>query len=279
MKSVISASRRTDIPAFYLNWFMNAIKAGEVEVVNPFYRKNSRIVKLDPDHVQWIVFWSRNYAHFLRQKDFFESYNLFFHFTILPKSNLEKSGILLEKALNQVKQLAENYGPDRIIWRYDPIVYWIDNKKIQSNHDLKNFENLCRSISSFGIQRCYFSFVQPYQKYQMRFKKTFPHWRIYTLQLHDQLEILTRMTEVSSKYNMDLYSCCNDSLLSAPGIQKGHCIDGSLLNDLDALERVSLAKSPSRPDCGCTRSIDIGDYLNQPCHYGCIYCYANPAGY
>ncbi|MEJ2544757.1 MAG: DUF1848 family protein [Calditrichaceae bacterium] len=279
MKSVISASRRTDIPAFYLKWFMDAIKTGQIEVTNPLYRKNTRTVKLDPDHVNWIVFWSRNYAHFLRHKDIFKYYNLFFHFTILPKSVLEKSGILLDKALDQIKQLAETYGPDRIIWRYDPIVHWIENKTILSNHNPENFENLCRNISNFGIQRCYFSFVQPYQKYERRFAKTFPDWEICNLQLKEQIKILDRMVEISSKYNIILYSCCNDTLLEREEIQKGHCIDGSLLNRLDSSMRVSEAKTPTRPDCGCTRSTDIGDYIKQPCHYGCIYCYANPSGY
>ena len=279
MKSVISASRRTDIPAFYLNWFMDAIKTGQVEVTNPFYKKNSHIVKLDPDHVQWIVFWSRNYAHFIRHKDFFKDYNLFFHFTILPKSILEKSNLSIVQASDQIQILAECYGPDSIIWRYDPIVHWIENQTIVSNHDPKKFENLCRIISDFGIQRCYLSFVQSYQKVERRFAKKFPNWQILTMQLNDKLLILNHMIEISQKYSIVLYSCCNDILLKNPGIKKGHCIDGALLNVLDTSERISVAKTPSRKDCGCTRSIDIGDYLKQPCHYGCIYCYANPSGY
>lgn len=279
MKSVISASRRTDIPAFYLNWFMDIIKMGQVEVTNPFYKQNKRIVNLDPDHVSWIVFWSRNYAHFIKNKDFFNNYNLFFHFTILPKSILEKSGLPLDKALYQIQILTETYGPDHIIWRYDPIVHWIENKTILSNHDPKKFEDLCRKLSSFNVRRCYFSFVQSYQKYERRFARTFQNWKTYYIQLNDQLEILDRLTEISAKYNIILYSCCNDMLLKNVEIKKGHCIDGALLNQLDTSVRVSIAKTPSRKDCGCTQSIDIGDYLKHPCHYGCIYCYANPSGY
>jgi hypothetical protein len=279
MKSVISASRRTDIPAFYLNWLMDIIKIGRVEVTNPFFKQNKRIVNLDPDHVSWIVFWSRNFAHFIRNKEFFRNYNLFFHFTILPKSILEKSGISLDKALYQIRILAETYGPNYIIWRYDPIVHWIENKTVLSNHDPKKFDYLCRNISGFGITRCYFSFVQPYQKYERRFARTFKNWKTHNLQLNDQLEILKGMTEISAKYNILLYSCCNDMLLKNAEIKKGHCIDGGLLNLLNTSVRVSIAKTPSRKDCGCTRSIDIGDYLKHPCRYGCIYCYANPSGY
>jgi hypothetical protein len=279
MKTVISASRRTDIPAFYLNWFMDKIKTGYVEVANPFYQQNKRIVNLDPDHVQWIVFWSRNYAHFLQKKNFFNEYSLFFHFTILPKSELEKSALSPDKAIDQIRKLSEIYGPERIIWRYDPIAHWIDNKTISSNHNLIQFEELCHQISHFGIQRCYFSFVYVYRKYENRFAKRFPKRQIYHPSLKEQLVIIDEMAGISSKYNIVLYSCCNDSLLNHPKIKKGCCIDGNLLNELDGTHKVSIAKAPSRQDCGCTRSIDIGNYLNQPCHYGCIYCYANPAGY
>lgn len=279
MKTIISASRRTDIPAFYLNWFQDKIKSGKVEFTNPFYKQNKKIVKLDPDHVHWIVFWSRNYGHFIQQKDFFKDYNLFFHFTILPKSAMEKSALPFEKALAQIRILSETYGPEMIIWRYDPIVHWIDNKTITCNHNLKKFEELCKKISSFGIRRCYFSFVHAYQKYERRFAKTFPDWQIYNLSLNEQLVIIEKMAGISEKFDIVLYSCCNDALLNHPEVKKGRCIDGGLFNELDAAKNVSVAKAPSRSDCGCTRSIDIGDYIKQPCHYGCIYCYANPSGY
>ena len=190
MKTIISASRRTDIPAFYLNWFMDTIKTGQVEVINPFYRQKKHIVKLDSNHVQWIVFWSRNYAHFIQNKDFFKDYNLFFHFTILPKSQLEKSSLPLNKALDQIRILSEIYGPEQVTWRYDPIVHWIDNKNIITNHDLKKFKELCRIIGNFGIKRCYFSFVHGYQKYERRFTKTFPNWQTFNLSLKKQSDII-----------------------------------------------------------------------------------------
>ncbi|MEJ2053275.1 MAG: DUF1848 family protein [Calditrichaceae bacterium] len=279
MKSVISASRRTDIPAFYLKWFMNAVIDGKVEVTNPFYRHKKYIVRLDPDHIEWIVFWSRNYAHFIRHRQFFDAYNLFFHFTILPKSELELYGLPLGKALNQIKALSEIYGPDRIIWRYDPIVFWIENDSVKSNHDIRKFENLCKTISSFGIRKCYFSLVYPYQKFERRYAQKFPEKQIWIPDETRQSDLLDEIAEISSKYKIVLYSCCNDRLLRHENIKKGHCIDGNLLNSLDATRKITTSKNPTRQDCGCTKSTDIGDYLMQPCRYGCIYCYANPAGY
>jgi len=279
MKSVISASRRTDIPAFYLKWFMDAIKDGQIEVSNPLYRHKKQTVRLDPDSVEWIVFWSRNYAHFIRQREFFKDYELFFHFTILPKTKLELYGLPVEKAINQIRILSEIYSPGRIIWRYDPIVHWIENKTVKTNHTIADFENLCQTMSGFGISRCYFSFAHTYRKFNFRFKAKFSKDQLINPDPEKLLSILDTMAEITTKYNINLYSCCNDALLQAVQVHKGHCIDGNLLNRLNPATSISRAKKPTRQDCGCTASIDVGDYLNQPCRYGCVYCYANPAGY
>lgn len=279
MKTVISASRRTDIPAFYLDWFLKAIQNGSLEVRNPFYRKSYQTVKLSADYVRWIVFWSRNYAKFIKHRSFFQEYQLFFHFTILPQSILERSALTLKQALSQLELLSHYYGSDHIIWRYDPMVHWSENNKILSNHDLNNFKILCKNIGSLEIKKCYTSFVNIYEKYKRRFHKAFPDKQIYELDWYEQSTVLNAMVDVAEDYGITIYSCSNDKLLNIPKIHKGHCIDGPLLNALDKEARISVAKSPSRKDCGCTKSIDIGDYFEQPCYFGCLYCYANPVGF
>jgi len=161
MKTVISASRRTDIPAFYLQWFMEAVKKGQVTVANPFYPKQTRLVDLRPETVGWIVFWSRNYQTFLNHHRFFDAYQLFFHFTILPPSKLEKVPIDSNRSLEQLARLVQLYGAERIIWLYDPLVYWQENGRRHSNHDEKKFAFLCHKIGSMGVTRCYTSFAYP----------------------------------------------------------------------------------------------------------------------
>lgn len=276
MQTIISASRRTDIPAFYLDWFINAIRAGTIEVENPFYPAQKRQISLNPDQVAWIVFWSRNYAKFIRHHQFFEAFNLFFHFTILPQSKLEPVSIPLKSVLKQMEQLCKLYGPQRIIWRYDPLVFWQEKGQLRSNHDPKKFSDLCRIMHSLGIQRCYFSFVHPYSKFLRRFQSAFPEDILIQPEIADQSQIIFEMQETAKSNGIVLYSCCNDTFLQIPGVEKGHCIDGNLLNALDQTQKVSRAKSPSRKDCGCTKSIDIGSYRQHPCSFGCLYCYANP---
>jgi hypothetical protein len=276
LKTVISASRRTDIPAFYLDWFIEQIKRGYAVTANPFYPQQRKKISLHPDEVEWIVFWSRNYQIMLNKKKDFSNYNLFFIFTILPKSDLEKSGIPLLSALEQLEQLSEHYGPERINWRYDPLIYWQEDNKIETNHTIEKFEYLCQRISSFKINRCYFSFAHPYKKFIDRMRLKFPNRKLIRLNTQKEREIISKMVDISEKYDIRLYSCSNDALLTIPKVKKGHCIDGELLNKLTGKKIVSEAKQPSRANCGCTKSVDIGSYTEHPCHFGCIYCYANP---
>ena len=276
MKTIISASRRTDIPSFYLDWFKNAVKQGRLEIRNPFYPKQNKTVDLTPDAAGWIVFWSRNFSKFLRSKDFFDAYNLFFHFTILPKSKLEKAALKTGTALKQMETLVEHYGADRIIWRYDPLVFWQEAGKTCTNLEIEQYKKLCREIGAMGVKRCYTSFVFPYKKFSARFAKKFPAAGILNPDFNRQSEILQEMTDTAEFHGLSVYSCCSDELLNIAGVKKGRCIDGSLLNSLSSDTVVSRAKSPTRNDCGCTKSIDIGDYRRQPCPFGCIYCYANP---
>jgi len=276
MKTVISASRRTDIPAYYLKWFMDKIEEGKVNVRNPIYKKNITQIDLSPKSIEWIVFWSRNYSKFINTRSFFNQYQLFFHFTIVSHHPvLEKINIPQKIVIKQMESLVKYYGSERIIWRYDPIVCWRENDKIISNFDNSEFDLYCREFSAFGLKRCYFSYVTDYSKFIQRFKKKYPKLSILSGRNAEIGRILRDMRKISAYYGIKLFSCCNDALLG-PNVEKGCCISGSLLNSLTGKKLVSEAKYPTREDCGCTRSVDIGDYIKQPCYYGCIYCYANP---
>jgi hypothetical protein len=276
MKKVISASRRTDIPAYYLQWFMDKIRAGEVTVQNPLYKKNQIKVDLRPESVEWIVFWSRNYSKFLQNRSFFEEYRLFFHFTALSHNPLlEKSTLSSSKTIAQMEKLVNYCGSDKIIWRYDPIICWQKGETSDSNYNRKEFEFYCREFSAMGIDKCYFSYVTDYLKFRRRISQKCPDMRIFSADHTNFLQILDEMRRISAEFGIKLYSCCND-LLIGDNTEKGHCISGGLLNNLTGRKLVSEAKTPTRNDCGCTRSIDIGDYIKQPCYTGCIYCYANP---
>ena len=120
--------------------------------------------------------------------------------------------------------------------------------------------------------------VSPYTKFIRRFNKKYLQLNLITKASTKQDQVVSRMKALSSKYGITLYSCCNGDLVDGE-ILKGSCISGYQLNDLSGDNSVSQAKAPTRKDCECTRSVDIGNYRDQPCHFGCIYCYANPVGW
>lgn len=275
MKTVISASRRTDIPAFYLAQFMEMIRNGRAEVINPFYRHKSKTVFLDPNSVEWIVFWSRDYQKFLKHHTFFSDYRLFFHFTVLTHNSLfEKVNPDSGSVVKQMESLANTFGADHIIWRYDPVITWEENSIHYTNFSPDHFKFLCQQFSEIGIHTCYFSFATLYKKFVSRMKNRYPGLDL-TNDIPFQTRILTEMQSIAGHFQINLYSCCNDYWIGND-IGRASCISGSLLNSLSQNRSVSVAKYPGRPDCGCTRSVDIGNYLTQPCYFGCLYCYANP---
>ena len=163
-KIVISASRRTDIPAFYMDWFMEQIKQGKFKVKNPFNQKEY-IVSALPSDVHTIVFWSKNFGPFIKKKYYNElikiGYNLFFNFTINSFSPLLEPNIPpLKNRLEQLNFLADYFKPKSINWRFDPICFYETNNKIYDN--LKDFETIAEKASEYGIKRCITSFMDNY---------------------------------------------------------------------------------------------------------------------
>ncbi len=276
LKTVISASRRTDIPAFYLDWFTNHIREGRILLENPRNPHQTRTVSLHPDRVKWIVFWSRNYAHFLKKHRFFSDYRLFFHFTILPASLFDRHTPKVSTALAQMEKLAGMYTPETIIWRYDPLIFWEEKGAIHSNHDPGIFYTLCKEIGAMGVRRCYTSLVHPYQKFLKRLDSIHPGIRLREPADAGFVPVVHEMIDTARAFDIRLFSCCTESLEAMTGIEPGRCIDGRLLNRLSGSKQVSEARMATRPGCGCTRSIDIGDYCMHTCPFGCLYCYANP---
>lgn len=270
---VISASRRTDLPAFYTRWLTDRVREGAVDVELPFRAGVTKRVDLRPERVAWFVFWSRNYRPWLRARDAFADYRVAFHFTITPGHLvLEPDVPSVDEAIRQVEELARTYGGDRVFWRYDPLVWWRDGDVLRSTHKPEVFERLARELGGFGVKRCITSIAAPYAKARSRFKRSG-----FTLVEPDASEIARVAGEiqgVAAAHGIALSACCTPALVST-GIPEAHCIDGALLSAL-AGEPVDWTSAATREGCGCTRSTDIGSY-RQTCGYDCLYCYASPS--
>ena len=267
MPQIISASRRTDIPAFYADWFVNRLRAGYVLVKNPYSQKVIR-VSLCQDDVNGIVFWSKNYAPLLERLEPIEktTKNLFFHFTITANAELELHSPDYREAIKDYLFIARRYSPAQVVWRYDPIC--ITDKVSFDLHEERFIQ--CAELLKGYAQRSIISFVHPYKKVLLNMKSHGGH-TMAMLSLEQKKEYTRRLAEKAAVYGIQLFACCNDYLLS-DSVRKASCIDGQYLSSIFGK---SLDHNPAklRKECACTKSQDIGTYGT--CAHGCLYCYAN----
>ncbi len=284
-KIVLSASRRTDIPAFYMPWFMEQIAAGILPAVNP-YNGHTRWIEAAPDKIHTIVFWSKNFAPMLSRdwdlqlRDM--GFGLFFHFTINSENRiLEPKVPSLEKRLEQLELLCRRHGPQAVQWRFDPICHWYDTAgKAQNN--VQDLELIAAAAGKAGITSCVTSFADLYRKVIRRAEAS--PITFFDPDVSARTKLILEMEKTLAGLGISLQTCCEKNVLAnlPPGsrITAGSCIDGRRLTKLNG-PGISLRRDPgqrSKSGCRCTVSVDIGNYRLHPCRHGCLFCYANPAG-
>lgn len=251
---------------------MGRVRDGYAVYRNPFGGREHR-VSLLPEDVHSIVFWSKNYGPLLAHLPTLEAlgYSFCFHFTItgLP-ATLEENVPSQEVAVEQFKRLAGEYGPRRVFWRYDPILF---SDLSGAEYHLKTFKRLAGRLQGC-TERCYISFTQFYQKVRVNTEALFGREgvRCWDPCVEEKLALVSQLAEITHNNDMALLSCCGDHLVGG-GTAKGSCIDGALLRELFPHKPFDFKPNPTRPECSCTDSRDIGAY--DTCPHGCIYCYAN----
>lgn len=271
MKRIISVSRRTDIPAFYGDWFMNRLKEGFTGVVNPFGGQKY-IASLKPQDVRCFVFWSKDFTPFVENLETIKSlgYKFYFNYTVTGLPNIFEKNLNKESAINTLKLLSRIYSPGHINWRFDPII-------ISSISDrdffVRAFKALARDFAGL-VERCYFSFVTEYGKVIRNFKQLERTTGVKIMNVSEQfkIDLANELTVIAENYGIRMYSCCGDYLIGER-IEKGHCIDGEVIKTLFFPDGFEYKQKPTRAECGCAESSDIGTY--DTCPHGCVYCYAN----
>lgn len=278
MSRIISASRRTDLIAHFPAYLKEFFKRRKAEVYGPFKRRYE--VNLSPQNVHTIVLWSKDFSNLISNKfdlrSILSEYSqLYFLFTItgLGRTFLEPAVPEPELAASQIENLIKISGnPERVAVRFDPIVYWNKDGKIESN--IKFFPIVAKSVRNSGVKRVIFSFMSLYPKCVKRAEKVGIEW--VKADKEKKREIIKNIYEIANDYGIELLNCCNPETLDL-GAKKASCIDGELLNRIHPEgKKVEIKKDPGqRKDCGCNYSIDIGSYI-QSCPHACLYCYANP---
>ncbi len=265
---IISASRRTDIPAFYNEWFYNRIREGFVYVKNPMNPRQISMVSLKPEAVDCIVFWTKNPEKMIPDLKIIDNLGIayYFQFTITSYDQEIETRVPLKKdIIDTFINLSEKIGKERVIWRYDPVLL---TRKITVAYHIKNFENLVSELHKY-TDKCVISFIDFYKKSQRNMKPVNP----LVLDEQKKMELAVCFKTIGDEYDLDMETCAEDIHLFPAGFSPGKCIDDKLAGLLSRRKIDARKDKNQRRSCGCVKSIDIGAY--NTCRHGCLYCYAN----
>ena len=275
---IISASRRTDIPAFYADWFMNRVRDRFFHRVNPFNSNQVSGFSLNPEDVDAICFWTKNPRPMMKHLEELDQrgLNYYFQYTLNPyNTTFEPHVPSLQERIVTFKELAGHVGSERVVWRYDPVI--LSSATPVSWH-LKKAELIASQLKD-STRRLVFSFYDFYGKGQGRLNRALQDTDIklddITAPEHkDSLEQIARgFKEIADRHGLQIFSCSEEVDLDSIGIQHGACIDGALISELFGTTAVSAKDKNQRESCGCVESVDMGMYNS--CHFRCAYCYAN----
>jgi len=253
---VISASRRTDLVDCY------------PEVLA------ARLREFPAGGVHSVVIWTKNPKNMIEKgplREILESYRqIFVHLTITGMGGGEFEPMIppwieIVKMIEPLIEIAG--GPQRVSWRFDPILQAEGHGKLYSNLDM--FPRLAEAVAPFGIKSCRVSWVSPYKKVLTRLARR--GWRLVVSTREEKKTQGGELNRTARKYGMEIYFC------SMEGFPVSSCIDGALLSQIhpDGLECSKEKAKGQRLLCGCTHSLDIGWYSLR-CRNGCVYCYALP---
>ncbi|MCI8306473.1 MAG: DUF1848 domain-containing protein [Lachnospiraceae bacterium] len=264
---IISVSRRTDIPNYYSEWFYNRIKDGYVYVRNPMNPRQVRTIDLSPDAVDCFVFWSKNPEPMLDRLDALSDYNYYFQFTLTGYGRDIECNVphKREKMIPVFQKLSETIGKERVIWRYDPILF---NGVYTPEYHWKAFGQIADSLNGY-TEKCVISFVDAYAKN----KKNLCALGAYTPDEYKLREFAAGLSKAAVRNGMTITSCAEAADLSDCGIGHNCCIDKELIEDITGRKLDVKKDRNQRKECGCVASVDIGAY--NTCRNNCKYCYAN----
>lgn len=269
--TIISASYKTDIPAFYGQWLRNRLNAGFCRMINPYNRRQHKVISLQKEDVDGFVFWTKNLIPFsdTLYEVYEEGYPFIVQYTIngYPRE-LESRVVDPERAIESFVAASLRYGPRAMVWRYDTVIL---SSLTDEKFHLDNFARLATSLEGH-TDEVVISFLQLYSKTKRNMDVAARQhgflWDDPTTET--KRDLLSFFARIASERKMRL-SLCTQPEFIVPGAAEARCVDASRLNDV-AGRPISAKLQGMRPGCGCFKSIDIGDY--DTCPHGCVYCYA-----
>jgi DNA repair photolyase len=294
---IISASRSTDIPAFYSEWLMKRINAGYVKWINPFNRQ-SQYISFEKARV--FVFWTKNAKPLIQYLPSFDKLGINYYFTFTlndyEDEGLEPNVPILKDRIETFKQLSEIIGKEKIIWRFDPLII---SDRLTVGALLDKIDKVGNELHNF-TEKLVISFadIMTYKKVKQNLSSAkLGDFREFAKD--EMIQIAEEIQRLNSKWNLEIASCCEEIDLSEFGIKHNKCIDDELMAKLFSKDQVlmdflgykegeqaflafanisdkqknGLKDKGQRKVCGCIASKDIGQY--NTCKHLCAYCYAN----
>lgn len=274
---IISASRRTDIPAFFAEWFMERVREGFFYRINPFNAHQVTSFSLKPADVDAIVFWTKNPKPLLRFLPELDALGLkyYFQFTLNPYDRIFEPHLPPHaERIETFRALADRIGPRRVIWRYDPIIL---SSVTPIDYHREQFARIADELNG-ATERVMFSFLDFYRKVSGRLKvieqKQGVRFFDITRAEHtaERRGLVCAMQSSASENGMNLWSCAEAEDLDDVGVKHGHCIDSRLIGELFGGKSTFAKDKYQRAECGCVESADMGTYNS--CSFQCAYCYA-----
>lgn len=263
----ISVSRRTDIPAYYADWFFRRLEEGEVLCRNPFHPRQVSRIALSSDTVDGFIFWTKNPTPMLGLLDRLEGYPYYFQVTLTSYDRDIEPCLPSKREVifPAIEQLANRLGPERVIWRYDPILL---NQTYPIGHHLEQFGRLAARMQGM-TKRCTISFIDFYRCTDRAMKEL----GVKPCTREQMLILAQGMGDIARRHGMVLTTCAEDLPLEEFGIGHARCVDERIFSGMTGAVYHTSKDRNQRPACGCVESVDIGAY--HTCPGGCRYCYAN----
>lgn len=261
---ILSASRRTDIPTYHGAWFMNRLREGYALTRNPMNHSQLHRIPLSPQLVDCIVFWTKNAAPFMPHLDELDrmGYHYYFQHSLTPYGPDMEPGLPPKnQLLQQVAALGRRLGPDRLVWRYDPILL---TPRYTAAFHIDAFTRFCEALAPY-TDEVVISFIDLYA----RLRKT----ELRACTFEEMAELAAALSPIAAEYGLTIRACSEALDLSPYGVQKGSCIDPRRIERVIGAQLTLEKAHGQRPECGCCESVDIGAY--NTCLNGCRYCYAS----
>lgn len=266
---ILNTGNRTDIPAFFSEWFFNRIKAGYVDVKNPYSNNAYWRYDINPSVVDVIVFCSKNPRPMLSKtaemQHLLSTYKTFWYMSITPYGlDIEPNVPDINTSVQTFIQLANTVGKNAVGWRYDPILF---GNGWDINWHLKAFEDIAKCLNGY-TDKVVISFVDMYQK----INKNAP----FVIRPDDATQevLVQEFVKIANRYRMQLYVCHDTNPKFATfGANASGCATIDVINTATGLNLKNKNKTKAREGCSCVLNSDIGQY--NTCLHRCAYCYAN----